>query len=193
MLHWLHFSNFNNFSPKGKKWRIYFKCACFSYSEPTSISEPLTGIEPVTFRSQVKCSNHWGTRICMAQKRLLSVLLTTSMFHSILFGLKFEIIIRPRSLISTIRVCTLQHVAFVWPRSPTPSNKVEFSKVECCCVRLAKAWLHFKNVNDFQATCMWFLGTGWSLICKHCRAVCFYSSFSTFQAHSCHNFVFFIF
>ena len=40
-------------------------------------------------------------------------------------GLKFGMIIRPRSLITTIRICTAQHVAFVWPCSSTPSNNVE--------------------------------------------------------------------
>ena len=32
-----------------------------------------------------------------------------------------------------------QHVAFVWPRSLTPSNKVEFNNVEWCCIHLARA------------------------------------------------------
>ena len=41
-----------------------------------------------------------------------------------------------RSPISTIRICTVQHVAFVWSRGQTSSSEVEFHNVEWCCIRL---------------------------------------------------------
>ena len=49
------------------------------------------------------------------------------------FGLKFGIIIRPRPLIFTIRVCTAQHVAFVLA---TQYNIIEQSWIQQCWIML---------------------------------------------------------
>ena len=82
---------------------------------------------------------------CVKNKGVLVWSGTLTLLHSCTrskSSLSWEsgIIIHPRFLISTIRVCTAQHVAFVWSRSPTPSNIIEFSNVEWYYICLARAW-----------------------------------------------------
>ena len=45
-----------------------------AFANPENISEPQTGIEPATFWSPVKRSNHWATKTQMAERRLRYVL-----------------------------------------------------------------------------------------------------------------------
>ena len=75
----------------------------------------------------------------------------------------FDIIICPRFLISGIWVCTTQHVAFVWSRSSTPSNKVEFNNFEWCCIRLARALIPVLGIQLINWVWTRFLST-WKLI-----------------------------
>ena len=45
-----------------------------AFANPENISEPQTGIEPATFLSPVRRSNHWATKTQMAERRLRYVL-----------------------------------------------------------------------------------------------------------------------
>ena len=112
-------------------------------------------LNKVWFPSNIWCNivQHFFLFSCVNNKVALVWPRTSTLFHSRTRNKSFlrqgQQVVWPeirdrclRSLISTIRECTA-HVVFVWPRSPTPSNKVKFHNVEWYCVRLAlaSAWV----------------------------------------------------
>ena len=87
------------------------------------------------------CSHVWTTKL-HSFGRVLQQIVALAHAQQLIFETRTKGKLSQHSgssLITTIRVCTTQFVAFVWPRSPTPCNKVEFHTVERSCFRLAGA------------------------------------------------------
>ena len=112
------------------------------------------------------CCHVWTTKLhsygrvlqhCCTRARAVSRLPGKSNGY---FRLKFAIIIRPISLISTIRVCTVQHVAFVWLRSRTPT------KLNSTMLNVVFVWPELKGEENFTIAEFYksFKMSGWLVL-----------------------------